>query len=90
MDPVRVYLLSFYCKFEVVAACRGPNDSKQAWRCWDLLLVTQSVYPTAQHAGDSNYQQMTVAVLNAGQMVILGITHVQLWGGGIVGTKGVW
>ena len=70
--------------------CRGLNGSKQAWCCWDLSLVTLRVYPAAQHAGDRNYRQMTVAVLNAGQMAIRGIRHVQLWGVAVVGTKRVW
>lgn len=34
-----------------------------------------SVYRTAQCAGDSNYQQMTVAVPNVDQMVIQGIMY---------------
>lgn len=36
------------------------------------LLVTLSVYSTAQCAGDTNYQQMTVAVPNLDQMAMRG------------------
>lgn len=78
-----VFFSAFTVQFEKAAAHRGPDGSKQAWRCWDLSLVTLSVYPAVQHAGDSNYQQMTVAVLDAGQMAIPGIARVQLWGGGL-------
>lgn len=49
---------------QVLWALRGPS--------------ALSVYRTAQRAGDSNYQQMTVAVLNADQMAIEGIAYVQL------------
>lgn len=35
-------------------------------------MVTPSVYRPVQCAGDSNYQQMTVAVPNVDQMVIQG------------------
>lgn len=51
---------------QVLWALRGPS--------------TLSVYRSAQRAGDSNYQQMTVAVLNADQMAIEGIAYVQLCG----------
>lgn len=64
--------------FSLPPALRRP---KQALRCRGSPLVTPSVYRTAQCAGDSNYQQMTVAVPNEGQMAIQGVMRVQLRGG---------
>lgn len=48
------------------------------WAQRGLSLL--SVYRTVQRAGDSNYQQMTVAVLSADQMAIEGIACVQICG----------
>lgn len=51
---------------------------KQALWCRGSPLVTPSVYRTVQCAGDSNYQQMTVAVPNVDQMATRDVMRVQL------------
>lgn len=56
---------------------RQSELNKCCGRCGPSTL---SVYRTAQRAGDSNYQQMTVAVLSAEQMAMQGIAYVQLCG----------
>lgn len=59
-------------------ACWDPTGSKLTWWCQDPSVVMLSLYSTAQRAGDSYYQQVTVAVLNAGQMAIQGVVFIQL------------
>lgn len=73
--PCKYILLSFYCRFESAAARWGPNSSKQA--CRDPSVVTLSLYSAAQRAGDSYYQQVTVAGRNAGQMAIQGAPYME-------------
>lgn len=63
-------------------ACRDPKGSKLTRWCQGPSVVTLSLYSTAQRAGDSYYQQVTVAVLNAGQMAIQGVVVIQLGEGG--------
>lgn len=60
-----------------VSRQRQSDLNKCCGRCGPSTL---SVYRTAQRAGDSNYQQMTVAVLSADQMAMQGIAYVQLRG----------
>ncbi|CAB1414417.1 unnamed protein product [Pleuronectes platessa] len=60
----------------------APKQPKQALRCRGSPLVTPSVYRTAQCAGDSDYQQMTVAVPNVDQMAIQGSRMYSCSGGG--------
>lgn len=73
----KLVLLPPLCCILSVSRQRQSDLNKCCGRCGPSTL---SVYRTAQRAGDSNYQQMTVAVLNADQMAMQGIAYVQLCG----------
>lgn len=80
--PCKKIPLSFSWWFDRDAACRDPNGSKPTWWCQGPSVVPLSLYSAEQRAGDSYYQQVTVAVLNAGQMAIQGVVFIQLGEGG--------